>query len=162
MAYTKTTWVNNSQPYINADNLNNIENGIETNDIAINTIQANMLGLSGTMLWTNPNPTSSFSTQNIVLNSSDYDCYEIVFSPNVTTNPVASTGTIPKGYGVRLSSVYTGSAGAGVRVRDITYVNATTLTAGTGKQTIGTTPESTNDERCVPLYVIGYKTGLFS
>lgn len=31
MAYTKTTWVNGETP-INADNLNNIENGIETND----------------------------------------------------------------------------------------------------------------------------------
>ncbi len=31
MSYTKTTWVNNQPPYINADNLNKIENGIETN-----------------------------------------------------------------------------------------------------------------------------------
>lgn len=31
MAYTKTTWVNNSAPAISADNLNKIENGIYDN-----------------------------------------------------------------------------------------------------------------------------------
>ena len=36
MAYTKTVWVNNQAPAINADNLNKIENGIAANaaDIA--------------------------------------------------------------------------------------------------------------------------------
>ena len=37
MAYTKTTWVNGETP-INADNLNNIENGIETNTNDINAL----------------------------------------------------------------------------------------------------------------------------
>ena len=32
MAYTKTVWVNNSQPYLNADNLNKIENQLEELD----------------------------------------------------------------------------------------------------------------------------------
>lgn len=31
MAYTKTTWVNNSAPAISAENLNKIENGIYNN-----------------------------------------------------------------------------------------------------------------------------------
>jgi len=35
MAYTKTVWVNDSKPAINADNLNKIELGIEANDTAI-------------------------------------------------------------------------------------------------------------------------------
>jgi len=35
MAYTKTTWVNGSQPYLNADNLNKIEQGIYENSVAI-------------------------------------------------------------------------------------------------------------------------------
>lgn len=33
MAYTKTTWVNGQEPAINADNLNKIENGIESIDV---------------------------------------------------------------------------------------------------------------------------------
>lgn len=38
MAYNKTVWVNDSTPAINATNLNNIENGIETNDTSIGNI----------------------------------------------------------------------------------------------------------------------------
>lgn len=38
MSYTKTTWVNNAAPAINATNLNKIENGIATNDTAIGDI----------------------------------------------------------------------------------------------------------------------------
>ena len=34
MAYTKTVWVDNQAPAINADNLNKIENGIAANDVA--------------------------------------------------------------------------------------------------------------------------------
>lgn len=39
MSYTKTTWVDNQPPYINAENLNKIENQLEinTSDIATNT-----------------------------------------------------------------------------------------------------------------------------
>ena len=37
MAYTKTNWVNNQAPAINADNLNKIEDGIFDNDAAIAT-----------------------------------------------------------------------------------------------------------------------------
>ena len=35
MSYNKTNWVDDSAPYITAEKLNNIENGIETNDNAI-------------------------------------------------------------------------------------------------------------------------------
>ena len=42
MAYTKTTWVDNSLPAINSTNLNNIESGIEANDTAITTLQTNL------------------------------------------------------------------------------------------------------------------------
>lgn len=38
MAYTKTTWVNDVTP-ANATNMNNIENGIEANDIALSNIK---------------------------------------------------------------------------------------------------------------------------
>lgn len=41
MAYTKTVWVNDSKPAINADNLNKIELGIEANDAAITSTTKN-------------------------------------------------------------------------------------------------------------------------
>ena len=39
MAYTKTTWVNEGPPAIDADNLNKIENGIYNNEVKIDAIQ---------------------------------------------------------------------------------------------------------------------------
>lgn len=41
--YAKTVWVNNSQPYINADNLNNIEDGIAACADEINAL-SHMVG----------------------------------------------------------------------------------------------------------------------
>lgn len=41
MAYTKTNWVNEGPPAIDADNLNNIESGIETNDLRISNLENN-------------------------------------------------------------------------------------------------------------------------
>ena len=38
MSYNRTVWVNDSVPAINAENLNKIENGIETNDNSIGTL----------------------------------------------------------------------------------------------------------------------------
>ena len=43
MAYTKTNWNNNTAPYINATNLNKIEQGIYDNDTAI-TKTTNVIG----------------------------------------------------------------------------------------------------------------------
>ena len=39
MAYNRTTWVDGSRPYINADNLNNIEEGILQNESDITDLQ---------------------------------------------------------------------------------------------------------------------------
>ena len=46
MSYTKTTWVNNQPPYINADNLNKIENQLETNTNDISTNSSKIGNLS--------------------------------------------------------------------------------------------------------------------
>lgn len=133
---------------INATNLNLVQTNTE-------------VAFGGTILWTNPSPTSDFIAQTINLSSSNYDCYEIIFLPIKDTNEAQSTGRIPKGYGTRLVSPYTGSGGAGARVRQISYVSDTSLSAQDGNQAMGTTAVSTNNGRCVPVYVIGYQTGLF-
>lgn len=44
MAYTKTTWVNDSQPAISAENLNNIENGISALDTAVGSTDISGVG----------------------------------------------------------------------------------------------------------------------
>ena len=156
--------MNNSSPYINADNLNKIENQLETNtnNISTNTtnIQTNTTNISnitGTILWTNQNPSSSFSTRSITLSSSDYDCYEIIYRQNINISRMLNTGKIIKGYGVLLMQ----SIGLNY-FRVVNYVSDTSLEFLDNKSltTYGTTDEINNDVN-VPLYVIGYKTGLF-
>ena len=46
MAYTKTVWVNNQAPAINADNLNKIEDGIFNNDAAITNTNSTVANLT--------------------------------------------------------------------------------------------------------------------
>jgi uncharacterized protein YjdB len=46
MAYTKTTWVDNSPPAINAENLNKIENGIEDHEQRIEALEQGGGGLT--------------------------------------------------------------------------------------------------------------------
>lgn len=42
MAYTKTNWVNGGPPAISAENLNNIEDGINNNDLAISALASRL------------------------------------------------------------------------------------------------------------------------
>ena len=46
MAYSKTVWVNDNAPALNAANLNKIENGIYDNADAIDTINASLADIS--------------------------------------------------------------------------------------------------------------------
>lgn len=39
MAYTKTAWVDNQEPAVNAANLNNIENGVSDHETRISAIE---------------------------------------------------------------------------------------------------------------------------
>lgn len=80
MEYTKTEWNLNADPPINADNLNNIEEGISKCAEHINEllnlydneterIVANLL--TGTVIWENENPNEDFVAQTITPTNSD-------------------------------------------------------------------------------------------
>jgi len=115
----------------------------------------------GTILWTNENPTSSYSAQNIILDSSDYDMYEIVYKPYNNQSTALNTGKIPKGTGTTLIfNAGNSTNGPYVYRRDITYTNDTTLAAATATEAYAST-NAANNNNCIPIYVIGYKTGLF-
>lgn len=145
MAYTKTTWVNGETP-INADNLNHIEGGIKDNETSINNI-------TGTILWENPNPTADFSSQEITLTSSDYDILEIFFCSNTQSpNKTFEFRKTIKNYNITLSVIVNNVN----TYRVVTFLSDNRLSVGNGYS--GTDMQ---DRRCVPLYIIGYKTGLF-
>lgn len=160
-----TTTANNAQSTATtALNTANTANGkSDTNASAITTIESNVsalqtktAGLKGTILWTNSSPTSSFSQQNITLSSSNYDMYEVIYciTASSTATSVKSTGKLTKGTSTELDFTYNNGIGLVMRRRDFTYIDDThyTVSRNTGAD---------GDYACRPLYVIGYKTGLF-
>ena len=137
---------------VTANNLNEMQNIL--NDNMINNFQSN-----GKIIWTNPNPTSAFAAQTITLSetSLNFDCYEILFSQakfvsdsTSVANRLMSTGKIPVGCGTVLNYAVNN------RYRLVNRPLGTSmeiLDAINGGQT--------DNEKCIPIYVIGYKTGLF-
>ena len=104
------------------------------------------------ILWTNPNPTSEFAEQDITLNSDDYDVLEIYYLM-AANNTYVGSQKIPKGYNTRL--MYTTSS-LMIRFRNIIYLSDTSYSIESGAGASG------SDSDLIPLYIIGYKTGLFS
>ena len=116
----------------------------------------------GTVLWTNPSPTSNFDGQNIALNSSDYDCYEIIYKVYKTEDYYINSGRTPKGHGKRIMQIAgTNNEGPYNYIRDITYNSDTSLTIG-ACNVYWASSTTTNNAQMIPVYVIGYKTGLFN
>lgn len=136
---------------VTANNMNEMQNIL--NDNVTNGFQAN-----GTILWTNPNPTSDFSGQNITLGSDDYDVLVWHYRNDVQSNLCFSQQTL-KGYGTQLDFLSTAS-GSRQWSRRIIRNSDTSFTCWDCVKIDGSSTTNDNSQ-CVPLYVIGYKTGLF-
>ena len=135
------------------DDMNEIKSVVNDNDDSLSDI-------TGTILWTNPNPTSDFSAQSVTLSSSNYDILEIFYSSQndgVICNSVRSI----KGKDCVLMSMQPTASVTPFRVRKCNYVSATSLSFDASYY--GTNDLSnTSNTYCIPQYVIGYKTGLFN
>ena len=147
MSYTKTNWVNNSAPKINATNLNNMENGIKTNDMLI-------AGLRGEVVWTNSNTGTTFDAQQILLSKSmtNYSYYEILYMQTTTTSRILTSGKIPVGYGTILG--YTTSYPMFRPTQE--FVNGNTITFEDCKKTTALGTTSTENTAIIPYKVIIY------
>lgn len=157
MALDKITYTDketlNEQPSIadknkvTDDDMNEIKRVVNAGIDQIDTNTTNIGNITGTILWTNPNPNQSMDATNISLSSSDYDVLEIFYKHFYSDNYILSQRTI-KGAGTILLTNVAGSLAR----RQITQPDATTLSITAGDNTAA----------MVPVYVIGYKTGLFS
>ena len=160
MAVSTITYLNKSAINENADVADT--NKVKASDMnEIKTVvnnNANILsGLTGTMLWTNPDPTSSIPTATtITLNTDDYDLYEVIYTPSYTSNigQLMSTGLIPKGSSSRMQMSYWGGSSIVLRDRALDYISDTSFQ-------ITESLASDGDYVCRPIYIIGFKTGLF-
>lgn len=137
---------------ITAANLNEIKSVVNDNADLLSNI-------TGTILWTNPNPTSTFDSQSITLSNSDYDCYEIIYQFSQLNAMLFNTGKIPKGNNINIFFAFNNGTDTHLHTnRLIRYENDTTLYA---ENCYSSADNNTTNNRCIPLYVIGYKTGLF-
>lgn len=109
----------------------------------------------GTILWTNPSPASAFASQTITLSSGDYDVLEIFYSLTYNPTQVKSIKVL-KGKNFVLD-FYDGYSSKGA-IRPVNYTNDTSLSVQ--NSFYNSTVNSSN--YCIPLYIIGYKTGLFN
>ena len=142
---------------VTANNLNEMQNTLGGN-----------FGLKGKLLWKNISPTSSFPSQNITLSSSDYDVLEIYYNQG-TSNTKCWCVKVIKGYGTDLTLLINFNAGVSSqsidgRARGISYVNDTTYAISDclERSGSGTTAPGVNNGGLIPLYIIGYKTGLIN
>ena len=111
------------------------------------------------ILWTNPNPSANFSPQYITLLNDDYDILEFFYRSDTNGNRVASAKCL-KGHTVQFDMF---SLGIATRRwgRRADYVSNTQYNVGNASVFEQGQSTQTTNEQCVPLYVIGYKTGLF-
>lgn len=118
--------------------------------------------IKGEILWTNPNPTKAFEPQNITLSSDDYDVLEIFYADFTGSNRMMST-KLKKGYASNLQSVFQHNDSGYIGCRTINYGNDTTInfTANvTVVESQAFSRRAANDWN-IPIYIVGYKTGLF-
>lgn len=106
------------------------------------------------ILWTNSNPTSNFAGQTITISSTDYDVLEIFYVSILGNNQIKSVRTIKNANSIL--DFYDGYSSKGalrtvtISGNQITFSNSF-YNSGSGSQNY-----------CVPVYIVGYKTGLFS
>jgi hypothetical protein len=145
-----------------AEDWNEIKAVVNNNATETSKNSTNIANITGTILWTNPNPTSSFTSQTVTLSSDDYDMLEIIYisESTGTLNRLLKTVKSLKGYNTILEITNPLGSTTPIRTRNVTYVSNTSLTFSDGYAG-NVYPLSTDNSKCIPLYIIGYKTGLF-
>lgn len=116
----------------------------------------------GKLLWTNPYPKAGFTSQKVTFKDNDYDILEIYFVNSTSQNYMQSQKFIKKWSG-RIADVEThGSTVSSITMRNVTY-NASddSYTFSSGLCQFSNGQQYDSNDRVVPIYIVGYKTGLF-
>lgn len=148
---------------ITTSNVMTVHNESDENTYSTNYINSK---LDGKLLWTNPNPNNAFGAQSITLSSNDYDVLEIYYYDWVDTNSykdLLCQKTI-KGHSTKLQVQLSANSKGYAGNRRIRYINDTTLQIDDGYRVIdnSTFDNAKANYWNVPVYIVGYKTNLFS
>lgn len=128
--------------------------------ISSHTSQIN--GLKGEILWENQSPTATFLPQSITLSSDDYDMLEIFYYDWITGKNFQSVKA-PKGEKCTMITLIQNNGNAYAGLRGYVATSDTELQFGNAIALIqGSSFNVGNaNDWCVPIYIVGYKTGLF-
>ena len=162
------------RPYVEIDGVKHyvedgeVSGGTPVTANNLNEMQAILGGnfqLKGKLLWTNPNPNEQFSTQSITLSSDDYDVLEIYYYDWVDTTSykdLLCQKTI-KGHSTKLQVQLSHNSNGYAGNRRIRYIDNTTLQVDDCYRIIDNSAFSNAKANYwnVPVYIVGYKTGLF-
>lgn len=164
ITYANKTFVNQNAnvPAINKvqdSDMNEIKSVVNSNDTQTTT---NIANITGIVLWSNNSPGTSMSGgTSINLSSSDYDILEVFVIYSTSNQTIANSFRFPKGKGGMLMA-YTPEGTPTIILRNLKYVSDTSFTLTVGKLNQLTNNNITdNTTGCIPIYIVGYKTGLF-
>lgn len=114
-------------------------------------------------LWINPNPTSAFNPQDIILSDDDYDYLEVLYSGHTTNFPsYSNTGKIPKGKNIYINNQYIHTNSSGNMVvrfysRRFVYIDDKTFSVATAEYTSDLTTITASASFAIPIKILGYK-----
>lgn len=141
---------------------NTVENKV-IKDYVDDSIDNTKLELGGKILWTNPNPNNGMITKTITLSDDDYDMLEVIYY-NWISQKYYSSSKGKKGMDIALYSMISTNSKAYMSIRVISYVSDTSLTVNNNITLVDNnsfTSGQINNDWGIPVYIIGYKTGLF-
>ena len=114
----------------------------------------------GTVLWENSNTTSQFAPQDVTLNSSNYDYYEVFYQLSLMDTRRTATGKAPKGSGTQMVFLYNTGQQSIYISRQVTYVNDTKLHFEHAYGSENNGAGGANNNRCIPIMIVGYNLGI--
>lgn len=148
---------------ITDDNINDLKAGINTNETNLNTLNTKVTNITGQILWTNSNPSNSFSNQTITLSSGDYDEIGIYYYDYRVSKGMQYIRA-KKGESIRLITTFWYDSKIYIANRKIDFTTSTSVAVdnATGIETGALTTPVVANAQCIPVYFVGYKTGLFN
>ena len=145
------------------NDMNEIKNVVNNNDDEMITINTKVTNITGQILWTNSNPSDPFSNQTITLSSGDYDEIGIYYYDYRVSKGMQYIRA-KKGESIRLITTFWYDSKIYIANRKIDFTTSTSVAIdnATGIETGAITTPVVANAQCIPIYFVGYKTGLFN
>lgn len=149
----------------NGDNINmNLSSSyLSTLETRLLGIETNISNIKGAILWTNSDPSGDFASQTITLSSSDYDVLGIYYYDYKVSKNMYYTQCL-KGASFTLDSQLFVAGNYFIVSRVFSRTSDTSFTVDNAVGISASAPSTTalHNDQVIPVYIVGYKTGLFN